>query len=213
VSVFDRRRHYDRDVLSEAEASADPLEQFRGWLDDALADERIDEAHAMTLATASRGALPSARVVLLRGFDADGFLFFTNYDSRKARDINENDAVAALFYWGPSERQVRIEGTVTRISDEESDAYFASRPHQSKLAALASKQSSLLPSRAELDEAFRSLSQRYPEGSDVPRPDNWGGYRIHPNLFEFWQGRRWRLHDRLRYTLDSGTWTIDRLAP
>jgi pyridoxamine 5'-phosphate oxidase len=213
VNVFDRRRNYDRGVLSESAVHADPVEQFRRWLDDALADERIDEAHAMVLATASKGGIPSARVVLLRGFGREGFLFFTNYDSRKARDINENAAVAAMFYWGPQERQVRIEGTVSRISDDESDAYFASRPHQSKLAATASRQSSLLPTRVELDKTFEALSEQYPDGTDVPRPTNWGGYRMYPGSFEFWQGRTWRLHDRLRYTLDGDIWVIDRLAP
>jgi pyridoxamine 5'-phosphate oxidase len=198
-------------VLLEIEVAADPLEQFRRWYLDA---ERahLRAPHAMALATAGVGGEPSVRMVLLKRADENGFAFFTGYASRKGVELEANPRAALLFYWDPLGRQVRLEGTVDRVSEVESDAYFATRPRAAQLAAAASRQGRILTSREELDLQFAELERRY-AGTEVPRPDHWGGYRVRPDVYEFWQHRADRLHDRLRYRLDGGRWRLERLSP
>lgn len=167
----------------------------------------------MTLATATREGIPDARMVLLRGFDERGFVFYTNYESRKAAELAENPLAALVLYWGPLTRQIRIEGTVATLTPEESDAYFRSRPFGHKLGALASPQSQVIPDREFLEDRLQKLLANYPSDADVPRPAHWGGYRVAPHAIEFWQGRANRLHDRLRYRKKGDGWIIERLAP
>ncbi len=209
------RREYDKSELNEDSVDRDPIVQFQRWLQDAITSELVDEPYAMTIATVDAAGNADARVVLLREVDeTDGsFLFFTNYDSSKGQELDGNDSVALVFYWGRLERQIRVRGNAARIDDAKSDAYFASRPHNSKLGAIASHQSEVVSSRQQLDDAITAQQEQYPEGSSVPRPPNWGGYRITPYLFEFWQGRRSRMHDRLRYRRNNDTWIIERLSP
>jgi pyridoxamine 5'-phosphate oxidase len=210
--VADLRRDYRRGDLSEAAAAVDPLAQFQRWFDDALA-ARVLEPNAMTLATAGHTGEPSARTVLLKGFDARGFVFFTNYESRKGAELAANPRAALLFNWLALERQVEIRGRVERVSREETEAYFYSRPIGNQLGAWASEQSSVLPNRAALDQRIEELMVRY-RGRTVPVPPHWGGYRVVPAQIEFWQGRPSRLHDRLRYTLQpDGSWKRERLSP
>lgn len=213
MTTFHDRREYIFGELSESSVERDPLHQFHHWMREAIESKTIDEPYAMTLATVGRGGKPSSRVVLLREANEEGFTFFTNYDSRKGQDVASNTAVAALFYWGPLERQIRIEGDVERVDDDVSDRYFASRPFQSRLSAIASQQSTVIKSRVELEHAVAMLHERYSEGSAVPRPPNWGGLRIVPNYYEFWQGRQNRLHDRISYHLIEQHWQIARLSP
>jgi pyridoxamine 5'-phosphate oxidase len=194
-------------VLLEASVAGDPLEQFRRWFAEAQAAD-IRAPHAMALATAG----PSVRMVLLKDADENGFVFFTGYESRKAKELVANPRAALLFYWDPLGRQVRVEGTVERVAPEESDAYFATRPRAAQVAAAASRQGRLLTNRAELDERFAELEQEH-AGRDVARPDHWGGYRLRPDAYEFWQHREDRLHDRLRYRREGGSWVIERLSP
>jgi pyridoxamine 5'-phosphate oxidase len=199
-------------TLSETELAPDPVSQFRLWFDVAL-QAGIPEAHAMTLATATRDGAVSARIVLLKSFDERGFCFFTNDQSRKGKALAENPRAALVFFWQPLERQVRIEGTVSQMTDEEADDYFQTRPVLSQIGALASPQSSCIPNREFLEDHFRQLSRRY-QGETIPRPEHWGGYRLAPQVVEFWQGRENRLHDRLVYRRrDDGGWGIERLAP
>lgn len=209
--LSDLRKEYTRAGLRESDAEPDPSEQFRRWFDEALA-AGLHEPNAMVLATAGPDGAPSARVVLLKGFDGRGFVFYTNYEGRKGREIEANPRAALLFYWGELERQVRVEGAVARVSEEESDAYYASRPRGSRLGALASQQSRLVESREVLEGRIRHLEAEY-EGREVPRPSFWGGYRVQPETFEFWQGRENRLHDRLVYHRTSGGWKMERLQP
>ncbi len=206
------RREYIRTGLDESDVVPDPIEQFRGWFDDALAAD-LHEPNAMTLATATPEGLPSARTVLIKGFDERGFVFYTNYGGRKARELEENPHCALLFYWGELERQVRVEGRASRVSEEESDAYFASRPRGSQLGAWASEQSRSIENRGALELRLRELEREY-QGREVPRPPFWGGYRVEPEVIEFWQGRENRLHDRLLYRrADEGGWKRERLQP
>ena len=206
-----RREHALRG-LSEAEADPDPFRQFDAWLDDVF-KANLPDPNAMTLATIGADGQPAARIVLLKGFSRDGFVFHTNYESRKGRELAENPYAAACFWWSELDRQVRIEGTAERLSDEESDAYFETRPRESQLAAWTSKQSRTLKDRRELEQRFTDVTSRYKDKS-VPRPPHWGGFRIRPTVIEFWQGRQQRLHDRLRYRLDDeGNWVLERLSP
>lgn len=210
MSVSDLRQSYEKNVLLEETAAASPLDQFSLWFDEAL-QAKVPEPNAMTLATVDAAGQPSARTVLIKGFDAQGFVFFTNYESRKGHDLQHNPRAALLFFWQPLERQVRIEGVIEKVSPEESDAYFHSRPLGSRLGAWASEQSQPI-TRAELEARERTFRDRY--GDEPPRPPHWGGYRLVPTLFEFWQGRASRLHDRLRYVPNGqGGWSLDRLSP
>jgi pyridoxamine 5'-phosphate oxidase len=210
--LLDRRHSYDRDTLDEANAAAEPLAQFGRWIADALAAD-LREPNAMTLATVGANGQPSARIVLLRGWDARGFVFFTNYVSQKGREIGVNPAAALVFFWDKLERQVRINGRVEKLRDEESDAYFARRPRGSRISAWASPQSQVIPSRAVLEERMEEAERRF-AAIDVPRPPHWGGYRVVPDRIEFWQGRVNRAHDRLVYTAAwKDTWKRERLGP
>lgn len=205
------RREYERVGLSESELAADPVDQFRLWLEQVRAVDPI-EFTAMTLATADREGRPSARVVLLKGVDERGFVFYTNYESRKARELAENPRAALVFYWAVLDRQVRIEGRVERTTREESEAYFASRPLGSRLGAWASPQSRVIADRQDLERRVLEAEARF--GEAVPLPDTWGGFRLRHEAVEFWQGRLSRLHDRLCYIrLPEGGWRIERLAP
>lgn len=198
-------------ALLEAELAPDPLEQFRRWFEDA-GSVGIRAPQAMALATATPTGSPSVRMVLLKGFDAAGFVFFTGYVSRKAAELDANPRASLLFHWDPLGRQVRVEGSVRRVSAEESDEYFATRPRGAQLAASASLQSSVLTSREELEARVEELRSGR-EGVDVPRPDHWGGYRLTPDSYEFWQHREDRAHDRLRYRCEGDAWVIERLSP
>jgi pyridoxamine 5'-phosphate oxidase len=210
-SVADLRREYSRTGLHESDAHPDPIEQFRRWFDEALS-ANLYEPNAMTLATATPAGRPSARVVLLKGFDERGFVFYTNYEGRKGRELEENPYCALVFYWGELERQVRIEGWASRISREESDAYYRRRPRGSQLGARASAQSRPVVEREALEGRLRELEREY-EGREVSRPDFWGGYRVELGEIEFWQGRENRLHDRLVYRRSGEGWEIQRLQP
>jgi pyridoxamine 5'-phosphate oxidase len=206
------RRSYARGSLAEEDLAADWVTQFTRWFDEASASDLILEPTAMVVATAAPSGQPSVRTVLLRGVSAAGFVFFTNYESRKGRELAANPQVALVFSWVPLERQVVVTGTASRVSAAESAAYFHSRPRESQLASAASAQSSVVSSRAELESAVAALAARYPES--VPAPADWGGIRIAPDSVEFWQGRPARLHDRLRYRLDpSSEWIVERLSP
>jgi pyridoxamine 5'-phosphate oxidase len=198
--------------LDGAEADPSPFSQFSHWYKVALTLNIVPDRDAMTLATASCDGRPSARMVLLKWFDESGFVFFSNYESRKARELLENPRAALILYWSDLRRQIRIEGDVERISAEESDAYFASRARGSQMAALASRQSEVIESRAALQRSVDELTAEY-EDRVIPRPEYWGGFRLKPASFEFWQGLPDRLHDRLRYRIESGSWQIERLSP
>jgi len=211
TSIADLRREYASRELTEDAANADAIAQFAAWFDEAVRAELID-VNAMTLATASATGEPSARIVLLKDFSEQGFVFFTNYGSGKGHDLAVNPRASLLFFWAELERQVRITGTVSRVSREESDAYFHSRPYESQLGVWASLQSSVITGRAELEDRFVGLQRQY-EGRTIPLPDYWGGYRVTPERLEFWQGRPSRLHDRLRYTRMAEGWSRVRLAP
>jgi pyridoxamine 5'-phosphate oxidase len=206
------RKEYKKLQLHETEVAQNPFEQFQQWFTDALQSE-IEEPNAMTLATASSDGKPSARIVLLKSFDETGFIFFTNYESKKGKQLFGNPFAALVFFWKELERQVRIEGTIVKISAQESDIYFDSRPPGSRIGAWASPQSAVLKNREELENKVKKAEVQF-KGISPSRPSFWGGYRLKPNLFEFWQGRSNRLHDRIQYCLQQNTtWKIDRLAP
>ncbi|HZF99971.1 MAG TPA: pyridoxamine 5'-phosphate oxidase [Chitinophagales bacterium] len=205
------RRNYASQSLDERNVLPDPLQQFNRWFDEAMAAE-IPEPNAMTLATAMVDYKPSARVVLLKGITRGGFVFFTNYMSRKGKELTWNPYASLLFFWPQLERQVRVEGRVEKISREESDAYFKTRPRGSQLGAWVSRQSSVIENRAALENALMETTQRF-ENKDVELPEYWGGYVVLPQRVEFWQGRPDRLHDRLQYTFEDRQWLIERLAP
>jgi pyridoxamine 5'-phosphate oxidase len=212
VTLADLRREYASRALTDADALDDPIQQFSLWFGEALKSELLD-TNAMTLATASRDGAPSARIVLLKGFDDAGFVFFTNYESAKARDLEGNPQACLLLFWAALERQIRISGRVSKTPPKESETYFQSRPFESQIGAWASAQSRSLDGRAALEARYAELAARY-AGGPVPLPPFWGGYRVQPVAIEFWQGRQSRLHDRLLYTRQpNGSWTRSRLAP
>lgn len=210
MNIAELRQEYMRAGLSEANAHPDPLVQFERWMRDALAAE-LPLANAMTLATVSESGAPDARALLLKGVEDGGFVFYSNYQSRKGRQLAARPDACLVFLWAPLERQVRIEGNVARLSAAESDAYFATRPLGARRSAWASPQSATVARREALEEAMRAVEARY--GDDPPRPPHWGGYRLTPQRIEFWQGRENRLHDRLLYSRSGAVWTIERLAP
>ncbi|MES4886617.1 pyridoxamine 5'-phosphate oxidase [Streptomyces sp. NPDC096012] len=211
------RKQYRAAGLDEKNLVAHPMDQFAGWFEDAAraaSHGTLYEPNAMVVSTADGAGRPTSRTVLMKHFDSDGFVFYTNYDSRKARDLAQNPYVSLLFPWHPIARQVIVTGIARRTGRDETAAYFRTRPHGSQLGAWASAQSSVVASRAELDAAYAELEARYPEGERVPVPPHWGGFRVAPETVEFWQGRQNRLHDRLRYAAQpDGTWRVERLSP
>lgn len=212
MSIADLRREYAQRALTELSASLNPFHQFAQWFEEAVRTDLLD-VNAMTLATVGLDAAPNARTVLLKGFDEDGFVFFTNYTSAKGQELTANPHACLLFFWAELERQVRITGISSRVSADESSTYFASRPLDSQLGAWASHQSAAVTDRQALEAAFDRTRQQYADAT-VPRPPFWGGYRVVPARIEFWQGRRGRLHDRLLYTrADDGRWSRSRLSP
>ena len=211
-NIAEIRKDYKLEALSEKDVSKDPIEQFEKWWDNAI-NSNIEEINAMTLATANEKGKPSARIVLLKGYDQKGFVFFTSYLSHKAKDLEKNPNASLVFFWKELERQVRIDGTVTKVSSAISDAYFSSRPEGSKVGAWASAQSNVIPGREILEKAAAKAAIKF-SGKDVPRPPYWGGYIVKPEIIEFWQGRPNRLHDRIQYVRGAGkAWKITRLAP
>lgn len=210
MNIADLRQEYMRAGLSEAQADVDPIRQFERWFADALS-AKVSLPNAMTLATATEEGAPSARVVLLKGVERGAFLFFTNYLSRKGRELERRAAACLLFLWSDLERQVRVDGVVEKVTAAESDAYYASRPLGARLSAWASAQSEKVVSRDVLEKAMAQARARH--GDNPPRPPHWGGYRVTPHEIEFWQGRSDRLHDRLVYRRAGGQWTLERLSP
>ena len=211
MNLADLRRDYSLAGLQEKDLARDPFRQFEKWFAEAEA-AKIAEPNAMVLTTATREGRPSARTVLLKGMDGRGFVFYSNYESRKGRELEGNPRATLLFPWIAIERQVIVEGPVTKVAREESEAYFHSRPRASQLAAWVSQQSSLIANRRVLEESMKAVEQKY-AGQEVPLPPNWGGWRVAPEQVEFWQGRRNRLHDRLRFRREKDGWTVERLAP
>lgn len=210
-SLADIRQEYTFAGLTEADLDPNPFTQFARWFEQAVHAE-VPEPTGMTLATVNNAGQPSVRVVLLKGFDEQGFVFFTNYDGKKGSDLAENPQAAINFWWSQLQRQVRIEGIVEKVSNAESDEYFASRPLGSRIGAWASEQSKVITGREELEARVQEIEARFVDGH-IPRPPFWGGYRLRPTMIEFWQGRPSRLHDRLRYQLCEDKWMIERLSP
>ena len=210
-NIADIRKDYKLQTLLETEVAADPIVQFDKWWDDAIKSQ-LDEVNAMTLATADANAVPTARIVLLKGYDKNGFVFFTNYQSNKGNQMAQNPHVCLIFFWAALERQVRINGTVEKISAAESDAYFLSRPAGSRIGAWASPQSTVIAKREVIEDRSKQFEEQFSDGN-IPRPPHWGGYIVKPGQIEFWQGRPSRLHDRIQYSLHNGNWSIERLAP
>lgn len=212
VSLQDIRKDYKLASLNKKDVLPDPFQQFEKWFNEVI-ESRVDEPNAMTLATASKDGKPSARIVLLKGFDERGFYFYTNYESRKALELAENPNAALVFFWKELERQVRMEGKVRKTASDMSDAYFHSRPEKSRIGAWASPQSRIIASRDFLDQEVKKVEERF-KNMPVTRPSFWGGYVLQPEKVEFWQGRSSRLHDRIHYSLgEEGRWQIERLAP
>nr|BAJ96979.1 predicted protein [Hordeum vulgare subsp. vulgare] len=216
VDISSLRENYISPELLENQVMPNPFDQFRSWFDEAVT-AGLREPNAMALTTVNKAGKPSSRMVLLKGVDKQGFVWYTNYGSQKAHDLSENSSAALLFYWNEMNRQVRVEGSVQKVSEEESEKYFHSRPRGSQLGAIVSKQSTVISGREVLQQAYKELEQKYSDGSFIPKPDYWGGYRLTPNLFEFWQGQQSRLHDRLQYSQrevgGSTEWHIQRLSP
>jgi pyridoxamine 5'-phosphate oxidase len=212
TSIAHLRQEYSNQILLEKDVASDPIVQFDKWWEQAV-ESKIVEPNAMTLATASADGFPSARIVLLKGFNHEGFVFFTNYKSYKAVQLEENPKACLIFFWKELERQVRIVGFVSKISSSESDAYFASRPEGSRIGAWSSPQSQVIAGREWLDEQHNKQRQAM-QGTEIQRPPHWGGYNVEPVIVEFWQGRPSRLHDRIQYSIqEGGNWKIERLAP
>lgn len=204
-------RQYGLMVLNESTIDSDPFKQFSVWYKDAT-DSGMDLPNAFALSTASLFGVPSTRMLLLKEADESSFVFYTNSLSRKGAEMEKNPAVSACFFWNVLERQVRVEGVVSPVTDQEADSYFATRPRESRIGAWASPQGEVVGGREYLEQRFKQFQKRF-EGSEIPRPEHWKGYRIVPSVFEFWQGRENRMHDRIRYRTNSGTWKIERLAP
>ncbi len=211
MSLADLRKDYALAGLTEKDLARDPFRQFDKWFQEAEA-AKLTEPNAMILATVGRDGRPAARTVLLKGVDGRGFVFYTNYDSRKGRELDANPRATLLFPWLALERQVTVEGSVTRLTREESEAYFHSRPQASQLGAWASPQSTVIAGRKTLEDAYKAVEKKY-AGAPIPLPPHWGGFRVAPETVEFWQGRRSRLHDRLRYQRNKDGWSVERLAP
>ena len=221
--IADIRKDYKLASLEEADVAANPIDQFTRWWNEAVASQ-IDEVNAMTLATANAAGVPAARIVLLKGYNPNGFIFFTNYESDKGKNLAQNPHAALVFFWKELERQIRIEGTVEKVSAEESDRYFNSRPASSRIGAWASPQSAVIENRTVIEQNVERYSSIFANDS-IERPDHWGGYIVKPRSIEFWQGRSSRLHDRIRYTIEASAynaatdtrsdanWKIERLAP
>lgn len=205
------REDYSKHSLDESDVNKNPFKQFERWMEEAVGAE-VPEPNAMTLATVDANQKPHTRIVLLKGLEDDSFIFYTNYGSDKGKELEQNPNASLCFLWLQLERQVRIDGTVEKIPKEESEAYFKQRPYKSQLGALASNQSAEVPNREFLEKKFADLEAKYPEG-EVPMPESWGGYRVIPETIEFWQGRRSRLHDRIKYQLTGNKWEIKRLSP
>jgi pyridoxamine 5'-phosphate oxidase len=211
-SIADIRKEYSTQNLLEKDVAHDPISQFAQWWDQVI-ESKIDEANAMTLATSSSDGVPSARIVLLKSFDERGFVFYTNYKSFKGMQLDENPKACLVFFWKELERQVRIVGLVSRVSDEENDQYFGSRPVGSRIGAWTSPQSQVIPDRSWLDNEYLKIAEQL-NNKEIKRPEHWGGYLVKPVVIEFWQGRPSRLHDRIQYSLEeNGSWKIERLAP
>ncbi|HPF58105.1 MAG TPA: pyridoxamine 5'-phosphate oxidase [Candidatus Competibacteraceae bacterium] len=211
-SLAELRHEYSLGVLTKAKVDSDPIRQFQRWLDEAI-NAQLPEPNALTLATADRTGRPFARVVLLKDCNTDGFAFYTNYRSDKGQQLAENPHAALVFVWLELERQVRVEGMVSKVLPAESEIYFRSRPRESRLGALASRQSQVVANRQVLEERYQQLADQYPD-DNIPMPNQWGGYRLKPEMIEFWQGRHGRMHDRLRYRLQKeGEWLLERLEP
>lgn len=212
--VHDMRQDYDQFSLTEDMVADNPAEQFDRWFKDAQKADDIIEPNAMAIATVDSAGQPAVRMVLMKSYSIDGIVWYTNYQSRKAHNIEANSKVALLFYWESLQRQVRIEGTIEKVSAATSDAYFNERPYGSRIGAIASPQSTVIENREMLEQRVANLQQQYKEDEPVPRPDHWGGYLVKPHYFEFWQGRSSRLHDRLAFKKQAdGTWSMNRLAP
>lgn len=211
TNIATLRKEYKLRSLSETDVDIDPIKQFQNWWNEAL-QSNVEEPNAMTLATSTKSGKPSARIVLLKGLNNNGFIFFTNYESRKGKEVAENPNVALIFFWKELERQVRIEGSIKKLSEKENDDYFILRPEQSRIGAWSSPQSSVIKNRAVLEQMYEKYTLQFTDGV-ILRPPHWGGYIVTPDVIEFWQGRPNRLHDRLRYSLSNGKWNIDRLAP
>jgi pyridoxamine 5'-phosphate oxidase len=212
LSIADLRKDYSSGALDEATVNIHPIAQFEQWFKEAM-DAKIPEPSAMTLATVTDQGLPSARVVLLKGIEGNAFVFFTNLQSAKGKQLNDHPACALTFFWPELERQVRIEGMASRLSEEAATTYFQSRPRESQVSAWASPQSAAVAGRKILEERFQEIEKRFEGKTVLPKPKQWGGYRVDPHAIEFWQGRPSRLHDRILYTRSDDQWTISRLAP